>query len=151
MPLAPWRPRWRRPGLDALWPTDWDGVGAIALGAALLLLSLVAVIFVPAIVLLVELAVLLVLLAPTVLVRAVGRRWTVEADQRTGDERRHITWRTTSWRGARRARGEIAAALAAGRPEVEPDGCTREERPTTFHSGDLPDLPATGGSDVPVW
>lgn len=151
VPLAPWRPRWRRLPLDALWPTEWDGVGALALGAAVLLLSLVAVVLVPAVVLLVELTILLVLFAPTLLVRAVGRRWTVEADQRTGDERRHVAWRTTSWRRARRARREIVAAIAAGRPEIEPEGCTREERPTTLHGGDLPDLPAIGGGDVPVW
>lgn len=152
VPLAAWRPRWRRLDLDALWPTEWDGVGALALGAALLLLSLVAVIVVPALVFAMELTLLLVLLIPAVLVRLVGRRWAVRADQRTGDTRRHIIWRTTSWRRARRARGEIAAAIAGGRPEFVPAGCTREELPATMHSGDLPDLPVLGGgADAPVW
>lgn len=152
VPVAAWRQRWRRLDLDAFWPTEWDGVGALALGAALLLLSLVAVLILPALVFVAEFALLLLLLVPATIVRVVRRRWTVQADQRTGDTRRHVVWRTTSWRRARRARREIAAAVTHGRLEIVPDGCTREELPATLHGGDLPSLPVLGGgADTPVW
>jgi hypothetical protein len=95
-----------------------DLEGALAVGAALLV---IAVILIPLLLFGIELIVLGLVLAASILGRGLlGRPWVVEATP-TGDPAGILLWRVVGWRRSGRLIDEIAGALRAGIDPPQPE------------------------------
>ena len=117
------RPDWRAPDTDALdfvdgaaLPFDLvDGPGAFVAAIAIVVLFFaLLVLALPVIVFVAGLVVALAGLAARI---AAIRPWTIEA--RTNGRR--IEWRAHGWRRSGRVLQEVAAALALGQTDVQPE------------------------------
>ena len=89
-----------------------------AAGIAIVLVSILVLIFLPYVFLLLELLVLPLLFGYRIL---FGKPWTVEA--RSGSER--LRWQVEGWRRAGEVGAEVVRALERGQLDVDPAGTTR--------------------------
>ncbi len=113
----PWRARLRDTGGPDIGDFfAFDDLAGLAVGIAVVLLTLVVILLLPFLVLIVELALLLVLGVVTFFSRVVLRRpWTVQA--RTEGTLRE--WKVPGFRNAGDKVQEVAAAIASGAEVVD--------------------------------